>query len=182
MAVSKKVTQLPAATSIVATDLVLVVDDPSGSAVTLKATWTKVRDYILGISSGTATITESVVVSGTLTVSQAAAINAALTVTKTTAQLNLRYDANEYLTVTVGATGTATISLTGTDRKLVVPGSSQFHSTDTWLYCGASAAGQASLRVPHGTAPSSPTNGDIWTTSSGMFVRINGVTKSVNLT
>ncbi len=32
------------------------------------------------------------------------------------------------------------------------------------------------LRLPPGTAPSSPTNGDLWSTSSGLFVRINGVT------
>jgi hypothetical protein len=40
----------------------------------------------------------------------------------------------------------------------------------------ASAAGGAGLNVAHGAAPSSPSNGDIWTTSSGLFVRINGVT------
>jgi hypothetical protein len=47
----------------------------------------------------------------------------------------------------------------------------------------ASAATSGSgLRVPHGVAPTSPVDGDIWTTTAGMFVRINGVTKSVNLT
>jgi hypothetical protein len=39
---------------------------------------------------------------------------------------------------------------------------------------GTTAA--ATLRVPHGAAPTSPTNGDIWTTTAGLFVRINGVT------
>ena len=34
----------------------------------------------------------------------------------------------------------------------------------------------AGLRVPHGAAPTSPVNGDIWTTTAGLFVRINGVT------
>lgn len=34
----------------------------------------------------------------------------------------------------------------------------------------------ASLRIPHGTAPSTPTNGDLWTTTSGLFARINGST------
>jgi hypothetical protein len=32
------------------------------------------------------------------------------------------------------------------------------------------------LRLPHRTAPSTPVNGDIWTTPAGLFVRINGVT------
>lgn len=40
----------------------------------------------------------------------------------------------------------------------------------------ASAAGGAGTRLPHGTAPSSPVNGDIWTTTAGLFVRINGAT------
>jgi hypothetical protein len=40
----------------------------------------------------------------------------------------------------------------------------------------ASATGGAGLRIPHGAAPTSPTNGDIWTTTAGLFVRINGAT------
>ena len=46
----------------------------------------------------------------------------------------------------------------------------------------ASAAGHAGFRLPHGAAPSSPGDGDVWTTTSGLFVRINGVTKTVTLT
>lgn len=34
----------------------------------------------------------------------------------------------------------------------------------------------AGLNLPQGSAPSAPLNGDLWTTSTGMFVRINGVT------
>jgi hypothetical protein len=45
----------------------------------------------------------------------------------------------------------------------------------------ASASGNAGLRVPHGAAPSSPVDGDLWTTTSGMFVRVNGATKDVSL-
>lgn len=40
----------------------------------------------------------------------------------------------------------------------------------------ASTTSAASLRIPHGSAPSSPTNGDMWTTTAGLFVRINGAT------
>lgn len=40
----------------------------------------------------------------------------------------------------------------------------------------ASATGGAGFNLPHGTAPSSPVNGDIWTTTAGLFVRINGST------
>lgn len=34
----------------------------------------------------------------------------------------------------------------------------------------------AGLNLPHGTAPTSPADGDIWTTTAGIFGRINGVT------
>lgn len=40
----------------------------------------------------------------------------------------------------------------------------------------AAAAGYASINLPHGTAPTSPNNGDMWTTTAGIYVRINGVT------
>ncbi len=40
----------------------------------------------------------------------------------------------------------------------------------------ASATGGANFRLPHGTAPTSPVNGDMWTTTAGLFVRINGGT------
>lgn len=40
----------------------------------------------------------------------------------------------------------------------------------------ASASGGAGLNLPHGAAPTSPVNGDIWTTTAGLFARINGST------
>lgn len=40
----------------------------------------------------------------------------------------------------------------------------------------ASIAGEAPINIPHGTAPSSPADGDMWNTSAGWFFRINGVT------
>lgn len=40
----------------------------------------------------------------------------------------------------------------------------------------ASASGGAGLNVPHGAAPSSPNDGDVWTTTAGLFARINGAT------
>lgn len=45
----------------------------------------------------------------------------------------------------------------------------------------ASASGGAGLRLPHGSAPSAPVDGDTWTTSAGAFIRINGVTKEIVL-
>lgn len=46
----------------------------------------------------------------------------------------------------------------------------------------ASAAAKAGLRIPHGAAPTSPTNGDMWSTTAGLFIYIAGVTKTVTLT
>ncbi len=49
------------------------------------------------------------------------------------------------------------------------------------LSTAAAAAGGAGLRVPHGTAPTSPTNGDVWSTTGGLYAQINGSTKSAVL-
>lgn len=40
----------------------------------------------------------------------------------------------------------------------------------------------APLRIPHGAAPPSPVDGDVWTTTGGVFARINGVTHKVTTT
>ncbi len=40
----------------------------------------------------------------------------------------------------------------------------------------ASTITLASVNLPHGTAPTAPVDGDLWTTTAGLFVRINGVT------
>lgn len=40
----------------------------------------------------------------------------------------------------------------------------------------ASNTARATLRMPHGTAPTTPENGDFWTTTSGAFVHVNGTT------
>lgn len=67
-----KISQLPAASAVVATDLVPIVDDPSGTPVTQRATWTQVRDYILGISGGAVNVSENVAITGaTVTVTNA---------------------------------------------------------------------------------------------------------------
>jgi hypothetical protein len=40
----------------------------------------------------------------------------------------------------------------------------------------ASATGGAGFNLPHGAAATSPSNGDIWTTTAGLYARINGGT------
>jgi hypothetical protein len=41
-----------------------------------------------------------------------------------------------------------------------------------------SVTASAGFNVPHGAAPTTPVNGDIWTTTGGLFARINGFTKT----
>ena len=57
----------------------------------------------------------------------------------------------------------------------------EFHPDQTiWWYqkmvSPVSTAARAPLRIRQGTAPTSPEDGDIWTTSAGLFVRISGTT------
>lgn len=40
----------------------------------------------------------------------------------------------------------------------------------------ASTTAASSINLPHGAAPTSPTNGDLWTTTGGLYARINGAT------
>ena len=40
----------------------------------------------------------------------------------------------------------------------------------------AATTARAPMRIPHGTAPTSPVDGDMWTTTAGLFIRINGAT------
>lgn len=49
-------------------------------------------------------------------------------------------------------------------------------TTGGLLQTTASASGSSGLNLPHGAAPSAPVNGDVWTTTAGLFVRVNGST------
>ena len=45
----------------------------------------------------------------------------------------------------------------------------------------ASTTTAAGFNIPHGTAPTTPVNGDIWTTTGNLWVRINGFSQAVAL-
>jgi hypothetical protein len=51
-------------------------------------------------------------------------------------------------------------------------------TTNDKLITTASASGKAGFNVPHGAAPSSPSNGDFWSTTVAFFARVNGATKT----
>lgn len=44
------------------------------------------------------------------------------------------------------------------------------------MITAASSSAGAGFNLPHGAAPTSPANGDVWTTTAGIYVRVNGVT------
>lgn len=48
--------------------------------------------------------------------------------------------------------------------------------TGSTIVAPASTTTVPSLRIPHGSAPTTPTNGDFWTTTAGVYARINGTT------
>lgn len=50
---------------------------------------------------------------------------------------------------------------------------------DNRIVTAIPSLGGAGLNLPHGIAPSSPEDGDIWTTSTGLYIRINGTTSLI---
>lgn len=89
-------------------------------------------------------------------------------------------------TITSGVWQGSSISTTYTDAKVTsVNGSTGaitgLATTESPTFTGTvimptSVVGGSSFRVPHGSAPTAPTNGDIWTTTAGLYVQVNGVT------
>ncbi len=82
-----------------------------------------------------------------------------------------------YATIDPGVqTATRVFSLPvtlGTDTIAVLGLPQTYTATQTFP---APTTGGASIVLPHGTAPTSPANGATWTTTAGLFTRINGVT------
>ncbi len=60
--------------------------------------------------------------------------------------------------------------------RLAIDGSGNTNIENGKLITAASATGLAGFSLPPGTAPTSPANGDLWTTSAGLYARINGTT------
>lgn len=47
------------------------------------------------------------------------------------------------------------------------------YTFDRTLVSPASVAARASVRIPHGAAPTSPVNGDVWSTTTAMYGQVN---------
>lgn len=130
----------------------------------------------INVTAGSLAITPAVVMASTLSIA-----GASIVTTQTT------FACFNTVATTVNAFGAASTALTmghasGTTTiasKLVVSVAAgnaigTTTSTTTALNLPASTTGVSTLRVPHGSAPSSPVNGDIWTTTAGLFVQVNG--------
>lgn len=91
--------------------------------------------------------------------------------------------------------GQAQFPITGSGAGVVIGGDTQLYRSaadvittpDSLVVQGktttaASTTSAAGLNVAHGTAPTSPADGDVWSTTAGLFIRVNGVTKTVTLT
>lgn len=101
MAVDKALNELTAAASLADADLLYVLADPDGTPLDRKVPASVVYDYVLA-ELATAT-----------PVFAGATVNGNLQVTRTTEQMRVRYDADDYFTITVGSTGTVTLDAVG---------------------------------------------------------------------
>lgn len=64
---------------------------------------------------------------------------------------------------------------------LVLSGANTMTGVIKGLIPSAGVSGYATIRAPHGAAPTTNlTNGDVWSTTAGFFHRVNGATKTVS--
>lgn len=78
----------------------------------------------------------------------------------------------EFLTVQRSTTTVSQITLAATELQF--DGTTLDINAATYMPAGTTSV--APLNIPHGSAPTAPVNGDIWTTTAGLYVRINGST------
>lgn len=73
----------------------------------------------------------------------------------------------------------STLSISGSPvagTNVVITNSYALNIESGKLKTAAATSSTAGFNIPHGTAPDSPVNGDIWTTTEGFYARINGST------
>ena len=80
--------------------------------------------------------------------------------------------ANERPFFTIQRSGTGP----GVDIDSIFVRTDLFQLLNGTLQTIAGSASEPPLRIPHGVAPSAPTDGDIWTTTASVFARVNGAT------
>jgi len=85
---------------------------------------------------------------------------------------------------TINQTGTATGVTRGLYVNTTLTSAFDFRAIEVAngiTILGASTTAKASLRIPSGTAPTSPVNGDIWFDGTNIQMRIGGITRTFTL-
>ncbi len=91
---------------------------------------------------------------------------------------------SNYFGVNGGATeirSSGQMSLLTNSGAMYLQGFSGVDIVSGRLLLAASTTSYPSLRVPHGTAPTTPTNGDLYSTTAGWYGRTNGATKKLDV-
>ena len=87
-------------------------------------------------------------------------------------------------TPTINQTGTATGITRGLHINPTLTAAVDFRAIEVAngiTILGAATTAKASLRIPSGTAPTTPTNGDIWFDGTNLKMQIGGITKTFTL-
>lgn len=124
-----------------------------------------------GGSLSTATISNSTFVGGTISGATITVNDNAFTVrdqTDTTKRFQFEASGIAAGNTRVYSVPDGNTTLVGTDSVQTL--------TNKIVRTSTPSTAAAPLRIPHGTAPTSPANGDIWTTTAGLFVRVNSAT------
>lgn len=124
-----------------------------------------------GGSLSSATINNSNIVGGTISGATATFDDNKLTIrdqTDTTKKVMLEVSGVTTGTTRVLSVPDETTTLVGTTTAQTL--------TNKVVRTTAGTTANAPVRIPHGSAPTSPVNGDMWTTTAGVYVRINNST------
>ena len=128
--------------------------------------------------SATASLTGTLTVATGLTVTAGTSALQAVTCTAISGMSTLAATTATFTTLAGAAnfSGTPTFGAGLTVTAGLVTASAGLTVTGAKATTAATVAGYASLNLPHGTAPTSPVNGDMWTTTAGAYVQVNGTT------
>jgi hypothetical protein len=152
-------------------DTKLAIKGSSTGVTTFDSANSSATDYTLNVpaANGTLATTADIVTLPSATEGQILQANSSGTYVSTSSFAGLINDSGS------GTDDLWSASKIGTALGLKAPVDAPTFTSK--VTTAASASGGAGFNLPHGAAPSSPVNGDIWTTSAGgLYARINGST------